>query len=72
LGRGIAAYCKPENTVALGFVEGMNNKISWFVHGNPSIIWTASTGRVQKTEAICYFSVQRLVDASWRFLKSSQ
>lgn len=24
---GIAAYCKPENKVALGFVEGMNNKI---------------------------------------------
>jgi len=26
LGR-YAAYCKPENKVALGFVEGMNNKI---------------------------------------------
>jgi transposase len=26
-GDGIAAYCKPENMVALGFVEGMNNKI---------------------------------------------
>ncbi|NOT23722.1 MAG: hypothetical protein HOP22_13515 [Nitrospiraceae bacterium] len=24
---GITAYCKPENKVALGFVEGMNNKI---------------------------------------------
>jgi transposase len=24
---GIAAYCKPENKVALGFVEGWNNKI---------------------------------------------
>jgi transposase len=24
---GIAAYCKPENKVALGFVEGMNNTI---------------------------------------------
>ena len=24
---GIAAYCKPENKVALGFVEGVNNKI---------------------------------------------
>jgi transposase len=24
---GIAAYCKPENKVSLGFVEGMNNKI---------------------------------------------
>jgi transposase len=24
---GIAAYCRPENKVALGFVEGMNNKI---------------------------------------------
>ena len=24
---GIATYCKPENTVALGFVEGLNNKI---------------------------------------------
>jgi len=24
---GIAAYCKPENKVALGVVEGMNNKI---------------------------------------------
>ena len=23
----IAAYCKPENKVALGFVEGLNNKI---------------------------------------------
>ncbi len=23
---GIAAYCKPENKVALGFVEGYNNK----------------------------------------------
>ena len=26
-GAGIAAYCKPENKVALGFVEGLNNKI---------------------------------------------
>jgi transposase len=24
---GIAAYCKPENKVALGFVEGLNNMI---------------------------------------------
>jgi transposase len=24
---GIAAYCKPENKVPLGFVEGLNNKI---------------------------------------------
>jgi transposase len=24
---GVAAYCKPENKVALGFVEGLNNKI---------------------------------------------
>ncbi|MGH7233122.1 MAG: ISL3 family transposase, partial [Nitrospiraceae bacterium] len=26
-GDGIAAYCQPENKVALGFVEGVNNKI---------------------------------------------
>ena len=25
---GIAAYCKPENKVSLGFVEGLNNKIT--------------------------------------------
>jgi transposase len=24
---GIAAYCKPQNKVSLGFVEGLNNKI---------------------------------------------
>jgi transposase len=24
---GITAYCRPENKVALGFVEGLNNKI---------------------------------------------
>ena len=24
---GIASYCKPENKIALGFVEGFNNKI---------------------------------------------
>ena len=24
---GIAAYCYPENKVALGFVEGLNNKV---------------------------------------------
>jgi len=24
---GIAAYCRPENIVSLGFVEGLNNKI---------------------------------------------
>ena len=24
---GIAAYCEPENKVALGFVEGLNNKV---------------------------------------------
>lgn len=24
---GIAAYCQPKNKVALGFVEGVNNKI---------------------------------------------
>jgi transposase len=27
---GIAAYCKPENKVSLGFVEGVNNKIRVF------------------------------------------
>jgi transposase len=27
---GIAAFCKPENKVALGFVEGLNNKIRVF------------------------------------------
>lgn len=27
---GIASYCKPENKVALGFVEGLNNKIRVF------------------------------------------
>jgi hypothetical protein len=26
-GGGIAAYCKPENKVALGFAEGMDTKI---------------------------------------------
>lgn len=26
--QGIAAYCQPENKVALGFVEGLNNKIA--------------------------------------------
>jgi transposase len=26
-GDGIAAYCVPDNKVALGFVEGLNNKI---------------------------------------------
>jgi len=24
---GIAAYCKPENKISLGFVEGLNNKV---------------------------------------------
>jgi transposase len=24
---GIAAYCRPENKAALGYVEGLNNKI---------------------------------------------
>ena len=24
---GIAAYCRPENNVSLGFVEGLNNKL---------------------------------------------
>jgi len=28
--RGIAAHCKPENKVPLGFVEGLNNKIRVF------------------------------------------
>jgi transposase len=27
---GIAAYCKPENKVSLGFVEGLNNKMRVF------------------------------------------
>ena len=27
---GIAAYCKPENKVSLGFVEGLTNKIRVF------------------------------------------
>jgi transposase len=27
---GIAAYCKPENKVPLGFVEGLNNTIRVF------------------------------------------
>jgi transposase len=29
---GIAAYCRPENKVALGFVEGPNNKIRALRH----------------------------------------
>ena len=27
LWEGIAAYCRPENKIALGFVEGLNNKV---------------------------------------------
>ena len=27
---GIAAYCQPENKIALGFVEALNNKIRVF------------------------------------------
>ena len=27
---GVAAYCRPENKIALGFVEGLNNKIRVF------------------------------------------
>jgi hypothetical protein len=27
---GIAAYCRPENKVSLGFVEGLNNKVRVF------------------------------------------
>ncbi|MBI3195444.1 MAG: transposase, partial [Ignavibacteriae bacterium] len=27
---GIAAFCKPENKVSLGFVEGLNHKIRVF------------------------------------------
>jgi len=27
---GIAAYCKPENKVSLGYVEGLNNKLRVF------------------------------------------
>jgi len=27
---GIAAHCKPENKVSLGYVEGLNNKIRVF------------------------------------------
>jgi len=27
LSKGLATYCKPENKVSLGFVEGLNNKI---------------------------------------------
>ena len=27
---GIAAFCKPETKVSLGFVEGLNNKIRVF------------------------------------------
>lgn len=29
---GIAAYCKPENKLSLGFVEGLNNKIRVIQH----------------------------------------
>ena len=32
---GIAAYCRPENKVSLGFVEGLNNKIR--VHPAPRL-----------------------------------
>jgi transposase len=27
IGTAVVAYCKPENKVSLGFVEGLNNKI---------------------------------------------
>jgi transposase len=37
---GIAAYCQPENKVALGFVEGLNNKIR---HAAPCL-WSARRG----------------------------
>ena len=36
---GLAAYCKPENKVSLGFVEGLNNKIR--VHA-ASRLWTCA------------------------------
>lgn len=39
---GIAAYCQPENKVALGFVEGLNNKIR-----DGSLIWSADHRLVQ-------------------------
>ena len=29
---GIAAFCKPENKVSLGFVEGLNNKKIFFLY----------------------------------------
>ena len=35
---GIAAYCKPENKVSLGFVEGLNNKIRV---RKPTCVWAA-------------------------------
>jgi transposase len=27
---GIAAYCRPDNKISLGFVEGLNNKMRVF------------------------------------------
>ena len=39
---GIAAYCKPENKVSLGFVEGLNNKIRVIqIHPHRSGCFTA-------------------------------
>ena len=35
---GIAAYCHPENRVALGFVEGLNNEISC---DSAALLWAA-------------------------------
>jgi hypothetical protein len=39
---GIVAYCKPENKVSLGFVEGLNNKIRVIVGLDGPVAWAVS------------------------------
>ena len=40
---GIAAYCQPENKVSLGFVEGVNNKLLFYVDRDDHVdVWRAA------------------------------
>ena len=52
-GDGIASYCRPENKVSLGLVEGLNNKIRVPSSVGPTAIVMRTTSNSKSSRPSC-------------------
>jgi hypothetical protein len=62
---GIAAYCRPENKISLGFVEGLNNKIRVFQRR----VYGLKDGEYLRLKVLSCF---RRSDAGWSPTRSPE